>query len=336
MGSLLDLQGKKSIDGQDVESGQHVVPREVDQPLEATPIKIHEYVSMDSKGETISGGATGLVQRLPSGDVIKRPWPGPRAKNCQRDMTTEANIYKRLGSHPRLVKMIDWTPDDWSLTMEYMPNGCLKDYLRAHDEISTIQRLHWIQEAAEGLQLLHSANIMHCDVEPKNFLLDAGLGLRIADFSGSSLDGSQASASARTRFEPPNFNWSCAPTVKDDLFSFGSTIYTIITGRYPFQEVPSDEVEERYKAQEFPDVTGIMCGEIISRENRATLYQSRVHPTQTHSPTATMQQNVTIAVIIIILFIIITALAYGIHRLIHAAGNNGSSSSGSDSLVDDD
>ncbi|OBT66898.1 hypothetical protein VE03_04225 [Pseudogymnoascus sp. 23342-1-I1] len=58
------------------------------------------------------------------------------------------------------------------------------------------------------------------------------------------------------------------------------------------------------------------------------------HP---HTPqTATMQQNVTIAVIIIILFIIITALAYGIHRLIHAAGNNGSSSSGSDSLVDDD
>lgn len=49
-----------------------------------------------------------------------------------------------------------------------------------------------------------------------------------------------------------------------------------------------------------------------------------------------MQQNVTIAVIIIILFIIITALAYGIHRLIHAAGNQGSSSSGSDSLVDDD
>jgi hypothetical protein len=64
-------------------------------------------------------------------------------------------------------------------------------------------------------------------------------------------------------------------------------------------------------------------------------YISPSQTSHTH-PTATMQQNVTIAVIIIILFIIITALAYGIHRLIHAAGNNGSSSSGSDSLVDDD
>ncbi|OAF61781.1 hypothetical protein VC83_01518 [Pseudogymnoascus destructans] len=67
------------------------------------------------------------------------------------------------------------------------------------------------------------------------------------------------------------------------------------------------------------------------------LYQSTLSVSQPHThTTATMQQNVTIAVIIIILFIIITALAYGIHRLIHAAGGNGSSSSGSDSLVDDD
>jgi len=237
-----------------------------EQPQNAAPTKIDEYVSMNSKGETISGGASGLMERLPSGDVVKSPWPGLRAANCRRDMTTEANIYKRLGPHPRLVKMIDWNPDDCSLTMEYMPNGCLKDYLRAHnEEISTFQRLRWIQEAAEGLQLLHSANIMHCDVEPKNFLLDADLGLRIADFSGSSLDGSQASACAGTRFEPPGFDWRCAPTVKDDLFSLGSTIYTIITGQYPFQELPSDEVIERYKAHEFPDVTGITCGEIIDR-----------------------------------------------------------------------
>lgn len=236
------------------------------QPQAAVPTKIDEHVYMNSKGKTISGGASGLVERLPSGDVVKSPWPGLRAAQCRRDMTTEANIYKKLGPHPRLVKMIDWNPHDCCLTMEYMPNGSLGDYLRAHahdGEISTRQCLQWIQEAAEGLQLLHSANIIHSDVEPKNFLLDGDLGLRIADFSGSSLDGSQASACVGTRFEPPTFNLH--PTVRDDLFSFGSTMYTIITGQYPFQELPSDEVVERYKAHEFPDVTGIMCGEIIDQ-----------------------------------------------------------------------
>jgi len=50
-----------------------------------------------------------------------------------------------------------------------------------------------------------------------------------------------------------------------------------------------------------------------------------------------MQENYTIAVIIIILFIVIALLSYGIYRLIQA-GREGSSSSGTatESLVDDD
>src|SRR5437762_9967057 len=109
-------------------------------------------------------------------------------------MATEGQIYEKLGPHLRLVKIINWDPEECVLTMEYLPNGSLKDYLLAHNKISMIQRLRWVGEAAEGLQLLHSANVIHCDVEPKNFLLDADLGLNIADFSGSSLEGSQASA----------------------------------------------------------------------------------------------------------------------------------------------
>ena len=55
------------------------------------------------------------------------------------------------------------------------------------------------------------------------------------------------------------------PTVQDDLYGFGSTIYSIMTGQYPFQELPSNEVEKLYKAHKFPDVTGIPCREIIER-----------------------------------------------------------------------
>jgi serine/threonine protein kinase len=114
-------------------------------------------------------------------------------------MTIESEIYKKLGPHSRLLKIIDWNPEECVLTMEYMPNGCLKDYLSTYnDKIPIRQRLQWAREAAEGLQLLHSANVIHCDVEPRNFLLDAELSLKIADFSGSSLEGSQASAELGT------------------------------------------------------------------------------------------------------------------------------------------
>ena len=225
-----------------------------------------EYNKIKSRGEFISGGASGLVERLPSGDAVKSAWPGIRAADCRRDMTTESEIYKKLGPHPRLLKIIDWNPEECVLTMEYMPHGCLKDYLSTYnDKIPTRQRLQWVREAAEGLQLLHSANVIHCDVEPRNFLLDAELSLKIADFSGSSLEGSQASACVGTRFLPPDFNWCSLPTVQQDLYSFGSTIYNIMTGKPPFQELPSDKVRELYKGYQFPDVTGLLCGEIIER-----------------------------------------------------------------------
>jgi serine/threonine protein kinase len=153
-----------------------------------------------------------------------------------------------------------------------MPHGCLKDYLSTYnDKIPTRQRLQWVREAAEGLQLLHSANVIHCDVEPRNFLLDAELSLKIADFSSSSLEGSQASACVGTRFLPPDFNWCSLPTVQQDLYSFGSTIYNIMTGKPPFQELPSDKVRELYKGHQFPDVTGLLCGEIIERRWRCEI-----------------------------------------------------------------
>lgn len=213
----------------------------------------------------IAGGASGIVERLPSGHAIKTPWNGHTGHLCRQELMLESQIYARLGCHPRLVKLISWDPDQYALTMEYMPNGSLKDYLAQNRDISLTQRLRWAQEAAEGLQLLHSANVIHCDVAPKNFLLDAHLSLRIADFSGSSLNSSYPAACGSVRFTEPNFSRRNSPTIQEDLYALGSTIYCIMTSRYPYEELESNEVRDRYKAQEFPDVADISCGEIILR-----------------------------------------------------------------------
>jgi hypothetical protein len=55
------------------------------------------------------------------------------------------------------------------------------------------------------------------------------------------------------------------PEVQVDIYVFGSTMYNIMAGQYPFQELPSNEVEELYKNYTFPNVTRISCGEIIMR-----------------------------------------------------------------------
>lgn len=145
-----------------------------------------------------------------------------------------------------------------------MPNGCFRSYLKANSEaITSRQRLVWAKEAAEAVQLLHSANVIPCDVGPRNFLASADFSLRTAEFSGSSRDGSRASVCPGTRFTRPGFNGRGLPEVKDDIFSLGSTVYTLITGKEPFQDCDSDEVETRYATRSFPDVQGQPCDRVI-------------------------------------------------------------------------
>lgn len=220
---------------------------------------------MISRGELITGGATGIVERLPSGHAIKTPWNDDTGQLCRQELALESQIYKRLGCHPRLVKIISWDPDEYALTMEYMPNGSLRDRLAQSKDISIAQRLRWAQEAAEAVQLLHASNIIHCDVAPRNFLLDADLSLKIVDFAGSSLDFSPPSACGTARFTMADFSRSNPPTIQEDLFALGSTIYCIMTSRRPYEELTCSEVKDRYKAQDFPDVSTIPCGDIILR-----------------------------------------------------------------------
>jgi len=145
-------------------------------------------------GEVISGGSTGLIYLLDSGYVRKTAYPDKTRKQSLRDIEREYRIYQRLPRHDRLLKMIDYSLDG-GLILEYMPNGNLREYLQAEAaNLSLTQRLQWACDAAAALHLVHSHNVIHCDVKPENFLLDSKFRLRIIDFSGSSIDGSYFSA----------------------------------------------------------------------------------------------------------------------------------------------
>ncbi|KAI0529775.1 kinase-like domain-containing protein [Xylaria digitata] len=224
---------------------------------------------IEAKGEFLGGGATGLVERLKSGDVIKSPWTDrPTASDCRQEMAIEAQIYKRLGAHPRLVQLKHWDPVDHTLTLEYMPHGSLLEYVKKYGQkISPTQRQQWAIEATEGVGLLHSHGVIQGDVGPHNFLLDADLSLKICDFGGSSLDGSRATVAPGVRYRLPSpAEGHIQPaTIKEDLFALGSTIYFIATGYAPYNELTDeDQVEKLYKDGVFPELGGVPFAEIIA------------------------------------------------------------------------
>lgn len=202
------------------------------------------------------------MELLGDGTVLKSPFPDAEMENHILDIAKEASIYHRVGPHERLVRILDHSRD--GLILEYMKNGDLKTYLQAQDLIPMSLKLKWAYQIAQAVSLLHSNGIIHCDIKPRNFLLDATLNIKIIDFSGSSLDGSKPASGEGTRFYLPR-HWRDPPTVATDLFALGSTLYEVFQGTSPYEEIPSDQVEERFKRKEFPNVSAIPYGQIIKQ-----------------------------------------------------------------------
>lgn len=224
-----------------------------------------------SKGTFIAEGSTAIIERLPSGNVMKTPSTDPHDVRAERDnrksLCLEAQIYQKLGTNPRIPKLIEWCPDTCCLILEWLENGNLKTYMMRNS--STIKeeiRLKWAKQAAEAVQAVHSADVVHCDISPRNFLVDSQLDLKISDFGGASLSGSKPSAYADTRYRPANASDpDLQPGFNEDIFALGSLLYFIMTGTDPYEEVPSDKVKTAYKMENFPDVSHLKYGSVIEQ-----------------------------------------------------------------------
>ncbi|KAK5687868.1 hypothetical protein LTR17_026699 [Elasticomyces elasticus] len=173
-----------------------------------------------AKGNFVDAGVSGIVELLPNGHIIKSPWSGWQEEERREDMAQEARAYQRLfadfGAHKRFVKLISYSETIYAITVEYMVNGTLLAYLEAHnDRISQDQRHRWIQAMAEGMQMLRSANIVHCDFSPRNMLLDEGLELKVALCCLPGAPSPTESRSGNAFFADPEWQEGKAASEKD-------------------------------------------------------------------------------------------------------------------------
>ncbi|KAM3510799.1 hypothetical protein MY11210_005580 [Beauveria gryllotalpidicola] len=206
-----------------------------------------------SKGHYVSSGATAFVDRLESGDIIKYPKPNPycpeKEKLCRQQMEIEAEAYKRIGDNH-----------------QFLTNGDLQSYIERYSQTIPTELKHaWTRHAVEAVAVVHSASIIHCDVTPRNFLLNEALELHLSDFAGSSVSGSPPSITTSPRFQRPGWTLESPPIYADDLFALGSVLYYIQTGHEPYYDLTEDEVQDRFNAMAFPDVSTLNYGGIIHK-----------------------------------------------------------------------
>src|SRR5262249_45006017 len=125
------------------------------------------------------------------------------------------------------------------LVMEYVAGESLQQRLGrsplAGDDILRIG-----VETAEGLAAAHSQGLIHRDVKPANILLENGGRGKLTDFGlARAVDDSATSrlgvAVGTPEYMAPEQARGEAVDHRADLFSLGSVLYAMCTGRSPFR-----------------------------------------------------------------------------------------------------
>jgi uncharacterized delta-60 repeat protein len=147
--------------------------------------------------------------------------------------------------HPNIVRLHDFVHDQHlaAISMEYVEGWSLAA-LRV-DKPQHRYRLQeitpWVRQLCAALTYAHTeAGLLHLDLKPANLLLNSREQLKVTDFGlARSLHGIVTSteltaALSTLGFLSPQQVLGENPSVPDDVYGFGATLYDLLTGTPPF------------------------------------------------------------------------------------------------------
>ncbi|MFN0018269.1 MAG: SUMF1/EgtB/PvdO family nonheme iron enzyme [Pirellulaceae bacterium] len=138
------------------------------------------------------------------------------------------------------------------LVMEYIPGVTLQQRLdeRGPLDVPTVLRLG--TQIAEGLAAAHAKDLIHRDIKPGNILLETGMRdrVKITDFGlARAADDASMTQSGTIAGTPmymaPEQALGQKLDQRADLFSFGSVLYQMVSGRPPFRAASTLAVLKR-------------------------------------------------------------------------------------------
>lgn len=136
-----------------------------------------------------------------------------------------------------------------AIVMDYYERGSLDHRLHAQGPVPAPEVVAIGTVLADALSFAHAHGVLHRDVKPQNVMV-LPTSYVLGDFGIARLAGSEHTASAERftyRHASPQILDGHAPTVADDVWSLGSTMFTLLDGRPPFaSDDPDDDTALAY------------------------------------------------------------------------------------------
>lgn len=179
-------------------------------------------------------------------------------KRARRDYLGREILIAASLDHPTIIKMnkeIIIQEDNEGnlrrcLIMEYIDGYNLKHFI--DNRLLTIQQMiNLMVRLTEGLDFLHQNSVVHRDIKPANFLFSRdGKQVKIVDFGLSKVTSSwrmrwlKEAGGTRLYMSPEQLRKKNLDA-RSDIFSFGVTMFELLTGKHPCNGATPKEIQRQ-------------------------------------------------------------------------------------------
>ncbi len=180
--------------------------------------------------------------RVGAGDPLRRRVLGEARKAAALNDPAIVTIYSVLD---------DTNPP--AIVMEWVEGFALDRFAA---QLNPQQKARLLREVARGLAVAHAHGLVHRDLKPDNIIVGPDMRPRILDFGLALLPGEMnqpPGGFAGTPFYASPEQLACETlTSASDIFSFGATMFKVLTGRPPFEGLRSLEKDAPTAVPPFP------------------------------------------------------------------------------------
>jgi len=158
----------------------------------------------------------------------------------KKSFFVEAQSAGRL-MHPNIVTIYDadLQQDFCYITMEYIDGPTLKKFCKPDNLLPVERVVKIVFNVCKGLEYAHQNGVIHRDIKPSNIILSLSGQVKITDFSIAYVKRRGHSTLVKGLFGSPSY---MSPeqvkeeliTERNDIFSLGSVLYELLTGKKAF------------------------------------------------------------------------------------------------------
>jgi eukaryotic-like serine/threonine-protein kinase len=158
--------------------------------------------------------------------------------------------------HPNVARVLDLA--EWCGTyfvVTELPLGQTLDKVLANGPLPADKVGQYAAQVAIALKAAHAAGLVHRDIKPGNIAVAPDGSVKLIDLGLTHmLENPWKQVTKRIKTQEyadeithiaPEQAWGCEPDARSDVYSLGSTLFHLLTGRPPFPGTATEQMAER-------------------------------------------------------------------------------------------